>query len=448
MLKRKYEDEIMDWLEHGKEALLLTGARQIGKTFLIKKCLERSNKAYISLNFVENKEFVGLFSAAKNHEDLLLRISLLGNKPLVKNETIIFLDEVQECKEIVTQIKFLVEEGSYKYILSGSLLGIELNDLRSAPVGSLRVIDMYPLNFLEFLWALEVQQDTLCYLKTCFDEKREVDSFVHDKMLDIFYLYLIIGGMPEAVQVYKDSNDLQKVKVVHEKISRLYKQDFTKYEKNNKLKLREVYDTMASELNAKSKRFNITAMKNNSRYNDVENTFLWLKDAGVALPVYNIKEPKIPLLLNENRSLFKLFFSDVGLLTNQYSDIVKMKVLRKDKDINNGSLFENAVAQELFTHLMKPYYYNNKKQGEIDFVIEIDGEVIPIEVKSGKDYKRHSALCNVIGNQGYDIKKAYILSNFNVKVDGKKIYMPIYMMMFLENSILNENIYKIDLAGL
>lgn len=365
VLYRRYEEAIMKWIVEGNEALLVSGARQIGKTYLIKKCLKQSNKNYISLNFIENRELIELFNNVRDRDDLLLRLSLVSNKPLIKNETIIFLDEVQECKEFVTQIKFLVEEGSYKYILSGSLLDVELNDLRSAPVGYLRIIDMYPLDFEEFLYALEIQKTTIAHLKECFLKTIAVDTFVHEKILDVFYLYLIIGGMPEAVQVYKDTNDLQKVKILHEKIIRLYKQDFTKYEKENTLKLREIYDAMACELDSKSKRFNISTIQKSSRYQSVENAFIWLKEAGVALPVYNIQEPKIPLLVSESRTLFKLFFSDVGLLTSQYPDLVKMKLLQRDKGINNGGLFENAVAQELVTHDISPYYFNSKNREKL-----------------------------------------------------------------------------------
>ncbi|MGX8833445.1 ATP-binding protein [Amedibacillus sp. YH-ame6] len=448
MLNRKLSKDIMEWIDHGKEALLVTGARQIGKTYIIKECLQNSSHSYTTLNFIENRELVDLFDNASDSSDILLRLSLVSKTPLIKNETIIFLDEVQECKEMITHIKYLVEEGSYKYILSGSLLGVELNDLRSAPVGYLRVMDMYPLNLQEFFNALGIQETTLQHLEKCFMEEKEVDSFVHEKMLDAFYLYLIVGGMPEAVQVYINTNNIQKVKQVHEKISRLYKQDFVKYEVQNKLKLREIYDAMASELDNKNKRFQISKIGGIKRYESVENAFLWLKNAGVALPVYNIQEPKLPLMLSENRSLFKLFYSDVGILTSQYADSVKMKILKKEQGINNGSLFENVVAQELTTHQIHPYYFNSKKQGELDFVIELDGKVVPIELKSGKDYKRHSALCNVLSTSEYQIDKAYILSNYNVKVEDRKIYMPIYMVLFLENSTLNTSIYKLDLTGI
>lgn len=254
--------------------------------------------------------------------------------------------------------------------------------------------------------------------------------------------------MPEAVSTYIETNDLQQVKQVHEKITRLYKEDFTKYEMKYTLHLREIYSAIPSELDAKNKRFKISPIRGKTRYQSVGNDFLWLKDAGVALPVYNVSEPKEPLLISQNRSLFKLFLSDVGLLTNQYPDMTKLKLLDKHDNINNGGLFENAVAQELFAHKIPLYYYNNKTQGELDFVIEIDGEVSPIEVKSGKDYKKHSALTNVLSNDDYEIKKAYILSNYNVEVVGKLHYLPIYMVAFMKNTVLEKSVYRIDLTGL
>ena len=332
--------------------------------------------------------------------------------------------------------------------MSGSLLGVELNDLRSAPVGYLEIYDMYPLDFKEFVRAAGLKNDVILMLEDHFKKRNPVDDFIHSKMLDLFYLYLIVGGMPEAVAVYLETNDLAKVAKVHEKIIRLYKTDFSKYEKNYKLKLQEIYDAMPGQLDQKNKRFQLNAIEKGMSYDRLKNDFLWLKDAGVAIPVYNISEPKLPLIISENRNLFKLFFSDVGLLTSCYSNQVKLAILNKEKAINNGALFENVVAQELLAQRHKEYYFNSKQQGELDFVIELDGKVVPLEIKSGKDYKRHSALNNVLKNENYKIEEAYILSEGNIEIEGKRVYMPIYMIMFLENTELTNTIYKIDLDGL
>lgn len=448
MIYRKAESEIKDWIEKEKKALLVTGARQIGKTYLIRECLKSSGLPYVEFNFVEQPELISLFETSSSTQELLLRMSVVSGKSFEAGKTIFFFDEVQECKEIVTRIKFLVDEGNYRYIMSGSLLGVELNDLRSAPVGYMRILDMYPLDLGEFIKAVGVQESTIALLKQCFRNRTIVDTFVHEKMLDIFYLYLIIGGMPEAVDVYLKTNDLNQVARIHEDIIRLYKKDFSKYEKEHKLKLQEIYDAMAGQLNSKSKRFHLNTLGTGMNYDRVVNDFLWLKDAGVALPVYNIQEPKLPLKMSENRSLFKLFFSDVGLLTSQYSNDTKIKILTKNSGINNGALFENAVAQELISKGMCVYYFSSKKQGEIDLVIERNGVVCPIEVKSGKDYKRHSALENILSNKNYDIQEAFVFSNANVEIVGKRIYMPVYMCMFLENITLQKSIYKLDLRGI
>lgn len=301
MLERSAKKYIDSWIQSGRDALLITGARQIGKTYLIKECLRESGVPYVELNFIDQPELVTLFGGARDAKDLLMRLSLVTKQPLEKGRTIIFLDEVQEFKDIVTRVKFLVEDGSYRYIMSGSLLGVELNDLRSAPVGYLRVCDMYPMDLCEFMVSVGVNQNVIDTLKECFTQRRPVDSFVHEKMLDVFNLYLIVGGMPEAVNTYVETNDLAKVAEVHEKIVRLYRSDFTKYETRYKLKLQEIYDAMPGQLDQKNKRFQINSIGKGLSYDRVANDFLWLKDAGVAIPVYNISEPKLPLVISEKR---------------------------------------------------------------------------------------------------------------------------------------------------
>ena len=420
MIERKAKVTVNEWITHGNDAFLLTGARQIGKTYLIRQCLKESGYPYIEFNFIEQPELVNLFAGAKDAKELLMRLSVVAKEPLEQGKTIIFLDEIQEFKDIVTRIKFLVEDGTFRYIMSGSLLGVELNDLRSAPVGYLEIYDMYPLDFKEFVRAAGLKNDVILMLEDHFKKRNPVDDFIHSKMLDLFYLYLIVGGMPEAVAVYLETNDLAKVAKVHEKIIRLYKTDFSKYEKNYKLKLQEIYDAMPGQLDQKNKRFQLNAIEKGMSYDRLKNDFLWLKDAGVAIPVYNISEPKLPLIISENRNLFKLFFSDVGLLTSCYSNQVKLAILNKEKAINNGALFENVAAQELLAKRHKEYYFNSKQQGELDFVIELDGKVVPLEIKSGKDYKRHSALNNVLKNENYKIEDMLKMDIFDLKIVNEK----------------------------
>lgn len=447
MIKRHIQSKIYKWIQDGNNALLVTGARQVGKTYVIRNSLKKNNINYMEFNFIEQPELVELFKNSTDTKDFLMRLSLAADKPLSKG-MIIFFDEIQEVKDFITKIKFLVDDGTYKYVLSGSLLGVELNGLKSAPVGYMQILDMYPLDFHEFVDALGVQENIIAILEKCFIERKTVDEFIHKKMLDIFNLYLIVGGMPQAVSIYLETNDLNRVSQVQQDITRLYRFDFSKYEEKYKLKLKEIYDALPGQLDEKNKRFQLNKVGKGISFKKVENDFLWLKDAGVVIPVYNVSEPKLPLMISENRNLFKLFMSDVGLLTNMYSDHVKMAILNHESSINNGALFENVVAQELNTKGFNAYYYNSKKMGELDFVVELDGEILPLEIKSGKDYKRHSALNNVLSTENYNIKKALVFSQGNVVVKDKRIYLPIYMIMFLKNKKLNNSVYKIDLNGL
>ena len=447
MLKRKIDTYLTNYYATNRNALLITGARQIGKTYSIRE-FGRTFKSFIEINFLENPDAVALFKGAKNSSDILLRLSAITTKPLIKGETLIFFDEVQKCPDIVTAIKFLVDEGSYRYILSGSLLGVELNDLRSEPVGYMGVKDMYPMDFEEFISCVGINQQVIDSLRTAWQNRTPVDEFVHSKIMELFRLYLVVGGMPAAVSKYIDTNNLQEVMAVQKDIIKLYKRDIAQYDSNNKLSIEEIFDLIPPELNAKNKRFILKRLNENAKFERYQNSFLWLKNAGVALPVYNIEEPKLPLLLSRSRNLFKLFQSDIGLLAAQYAEGIQLRIISGDKSINFGSVFENAVAQELVAHGIDVYYYNNKKRGELDFVIELAGKVLPIEVKSGKDYEVHRALTNIMDCSEYEIPESIIFNNDNINVRGKYIYAPIYMVMFIEKKNDAPTFYKVDLCGL
>lgn len=447
MLKRKIDSYIRNFYETTTNALLVTGARQIGKTFSIRE-FGKSFKSFIEINFVDHPEAVGIFKGAKNGSDILFRLSAITSVPLIKGETLIFFDEVQKCPEIVTAIKFLVDEGSYRYILSGSLLGVELKDLRSEPVGYMGVKDMYPLDFEEFIMCMGINKNVVTSLRDTWEQRIPVDDFVHAKLMELFRLYLIVGGMPAAVSKYLESNNLQEVIAVQQQIIRLYKRDIAQYDPANKLYIEEIFNLIPPELDAKNKRFILKRLNENAKFERYQNSFLWLKNAGVALPVYNVEEPKAPLLLARSRNLFKLFQSDIGLLAAQYAEGIQLRIIQGDKDINHGSIYENAIAQELVAHGVEPYYYNNKKRGELDFIIELGGRILPIEVKSGKDYEIHRALSNIMDCSEYNLQEAVILNNDNLRVEGKLVYAPVYMVMFLERKNDAPTFYKVDLSGL
>lgn len=448
MLTRTVDRILIDHFKISKTALLIEGARQIGKTFSIRQ-FGKKFKTYIEINFIEQPEAISLFKDLSNTKDLLARLSLFTKQKLIKRDTLIFFDEVQICPEVITYIKFLVDEGSYNYILSGSLLGIEINDLRSVPVGYLTIKRMFPLTFREFALNLGLNSSILENLETSFKEKKPVDDFIHKKMMELFRVYLVVGGMPAAVNRYIETNNLNEVIDIQNQIVNLYKKDITQYDKNNKLAIAQIFELIAPQLNSQNKRFIIKDIKLGVKFDRYENSFLWLKDAGFALPVYNVETPKIPLKLSKSRSLFKLFMSDVGLLASEYSQGIQLKIISGDDKLNYGAIFENYIAQELTACEHDLYYYNNKKRGELDFLIEYDGEVLPIEVKSGKDYKVHRALSNIMDCGEFNLNRALIFNNSNLKVEGKLTYAPIYMAMFLKQEINDEDsIYKIDLSEL
>ena len=448
MIERKVEQRLERFRQEDK-ALLITGARQVGKTFIIREFGKQAYQSFIEINFLEDKTAASLFENARDSRDLLLRLSAIADKPLIPGQTLIFFDEVQECPEIVTAIKFLVEEGSYRYILSGSLLGVDLKDIRSVPVGYMDIVQMYPLDFEEFALANRVSPNVIDALREAFEEKRPVDAVVHERMMALFRLYLVVGGMPAAVMKYLETNNLRDVIGEQQAIIALYKKDIARYDPEEKLYLEDIFDLIPSELNCKNKRFILKNLNENFKFSRYSNSFLWLKDAGVALPTFCVAEPTVPLRLSKSSNLFKLFLSDVGLLASMYMDHIQVKILNGEKSINFGAVYENAAAQELKAHGFDLYYFNSKKQGELDFLIERNGHVLPIEIKSSKDYTKHAALSNGLANEDYDIPEAYVFQNDNVSQTGKITYYPIYMLMFVEKQDQSgDMVYTIDLGPL
>lgn len=449
MLKRKISDYLESYFTpNRREALLITGARQVGKSYAIREFGKSHYSSFIEINLLEDSIARTSISKASNSKDLLLRITAIASQPLIKGKTLIFFDEVQVVPEIVTAIKFLVEEGSYQYVLSGSLLGIGLKRISSMPVGYLTVKEMYPLNLEEFYRACGISDNIFSVLEEAFKAEREIDSIIHRKLMELFRLYLIVGGMPAVVQTYLDTNDIKKVVNKQREILSMYVEDISQYDINNKLYIKDIFNLIPAELNNPNKRFILKNLNENTKFSRVEDSFIWIREAGVAIGVYNIEEPKLPLELAKLRNLFKLFSNDVGLLACQYADGIQLRILNNDIDINYGSIYENAVAEELYSHGLKLYYFNSKKQGELDFVIKLDDKILPIEVKSGKNYLRHNALKNVIENKDYEIEKAYVLYNENIKRVGNIVYLPIYLMMFIKNREIENLIWKIDLSSL
>lgn len=435
MLNRHIDSVIAQHFSSSKKALLLTGARQTGKTYAIRRYAREAGLQLVEMNFVLQPETRNIPQGVANVQELLLRISAFAEQPLVPDKTLIFFDEVQDYPDIMTWVKALVDDGRYHYALSGSLLGLELKEVRSMPVGYMDERQMFPLDFEEFVRNIGLTDEVIESVREAWEQRHSVDSYIHDKLMRLFNLYLIVGGMPAAVQCYVDTNDLQQVLQEQRAILALYKKDIARYDSEDKLYINDIFDLIPSELNAKNKRFILKNLNEHIKFSRHENSFVWLRDADMALPTYNVEEPRVPLKLSELRNLFKLFQNDVGLLASQYAGGIQLQILQGNITINNGAIYENAVAQELHAHGWNLYYFNSKKQGEVDFLLEQDSEIVPLEVKSGKDYPRHVALNNILTNKEYVLRRAIVLCNDNLRVEGQITYAPIYMTMFIRHRV-------------
>lgn len=439
MLKRKVENLLKVWKD-SKKALLVDGARQVGKTYILRKFADDNFESSVYLNFLENKSAVTVLSRASDSKDFIRRLSALVDHPFIKSNTVIFLDEIQELTryyDLVTTIKFLVDEGSYRYIFSGSMLGVELTDAKSWPVGYLMTETMFPLDFEEFLWANNVNSELIDRARECFIKKTPLEDYIHEKLMRLFQYYLLVGGMPDAVNAFVETGDFNQVTLAHRTIQSYNRKDIAKYaEEDEKLKIKQIFDIIPEELNSKSKRFQMKDIEGLKRGNNINLSFKWLQSAGVAIPVYNTTEPVIPLRINKERTTLKLFMEDVGLLTNELMDSdVKAAILSGNISINSGAICENFCSQLMLAHgFEKQFYYNNKKKGEVDFLVEYKGHVLPIEVKSGGNFKVHAALDNMMDTSNYTLDEAYIFCPSNVERAEMYTYYPIYMIDFLEKT--------------
>ena len=446
---RKDSIIIEEWLKRSDKALLVTGARQIGKTWLIREEIAKSGYCKFEVNFIDQPDLVDYLNVKMSANEFLVKLKMIMPEDCKPQETVVFFDEIQKCPEIVTKIKFLVEEGSFKYVMSGSLLGVELKGITSVPVGYLTVLRMYPMDFEEFMIANNVSKTTLEMLKAKFETCQPVDEFIHQKLLSLFFIYLIVGGMPDAVKTYIATKDIREVDKVQRDIVALYKEDFSQYEsEDKKLKLISIYDIIPAELNKQNKKFVFTMLNKELKFDRYENSFLWLKDAGVALPVYNVEAPVIPLKASKSSNVFRLFSNDTGLLTSAYPAETKLELINKNSEVNNGAHFENAVAQQLTANGLEPYFCKKKNIGELDVLVEMDGKVVPIEVKSGKAYKAHKSLDNFMKISDYHIEKAYVLSVANMEQEGSVVYLPIYMCYLLKERKIGKLIVDLDMEGL
>lgn len=441
MLFRKIETLIEEHLKSDtKKILLIDGARQVGKTYIIRYVGQKLFENFIELNMVEDSLGERLFAEVKTVDDFYLQVSMLaGNKMKQIENTLIFIDEIQAYPHLLTLLKFLSQDGKFTFIASGSLLGVTLSQTTSIPMGSIRKVRMFPLDFEEFLYANGLNEFAVSAMRKKFEREEELDEPTHNKIMDLFRKYLLVGGLPDAVNSYLNDHNIQLVRDIQSEIHDYYAADACKYDEEKKLKIRRIYDLIPSNMENKKKRVVAQSIENKrgKTFGDYSDEFEYLISAGIALNVQAISNPVFPLIESTGKNLLKLYLNDVGILTGiLYGNNIRA-VLDDEKSVNLGSVYESVVASELIAHGYKLFYYDNRNKGEVDYLIDDYNSLsaVPIEVKSGKDYTVHSALNTFVQNEDYHIKKAYVLSNERtVTHNGKITYLPIYYIMFFQNT--------------
>ena len=440
MLFRKISALIESHLKSGTQKILLVdGARQVGKTYIIRYVGQQLFPNFIELNMVEDSLGNGLFANTKTVEDFYLQVSMLaGDRMKERENTLIFIDEIQAYPHLLTLLKFLAQDGRFTYIASGSLLGVTLAETTSIPMGSIRKVRMFPLDFEEFLLANGMNDLVISSMRKKFERQEALDQAMHDKIMDLFRKYLLVGGLPDAVNSYLAEKNIQRVRGIQRVIHDYYAADASKYGDARKLQIRRVYDMIPSNMENKKKRVvakDIEGKKGKS-FADYQDEFEYLISAGVAHHVQAVSNPVFPHIESAGKILLKLYLNDVGILSGiLYGNNIRA-ILDDVRSVNLGAVYETVAATELAAHGYRLFYYDNRSKGEVDYLVDdYDSlSVAPIEVKSGRDYTIHSALNSFVKNEDYHIKQGYVLSNEReVSVKGRIVYLPIYYVMFFQN---------------
>ncbi|WP_165247609.1 ATP-binding protein [Adlercreutzia sp. ZJ141] len=438
MFQRKAYNQLERWADRlGQTALLVTGARQIGKSYLIEHLGRQRFQSLAEVNLVLNKDAKRVLSDVSSVEDFIVRLSLLSDAELIVGKTLVFIDEIQELPDLMTLVKALVQDGRFCYAFSGSMLGTELRHVRSYPVGFVTEVTMYPMDFEEFCWANALKPDVLGVVDKCCAALTPVPDYLHESLLSYFRTYMVVGGMPAAVQAFvDDGGNMRSVRTVQSELVVSYVHDITKYAKNAAPNVCAIFEQLPVQLDAKSQRFRLNSLDSKARYDKFSLDFNWLVSAHVGLKCNVVRNPKSPLKATEDSGNFKLYESDTGMLTSRYDISVARALYTDDRTVNLGFMFENVFAQALVSCGCSLYYYMNRKRGEVDFLVEgARGEVVPIEIKSGRSPRAHEALNKLLATSDYDIKRGFVFSRLNVEVRDKVVYLPWYAALCLPEAL-------------
>jgi predicted AAA+ superfamily ATPase len=434
MLNRKALTNLYEWKNsNNKKALLIKGARQVGKTTTVREFARTNYKQLIEINFEMSPSVKRAFDGDLDARTIILNLSAMGLGPFIPEETLIFFDEIQSCPKARTAIKFLVEDGRFDYIASGSLLGINYKEVSSYPVGFEETFEMFPLDFEEFLWAKGIAREVIDKLFDCYHSLTPVDSYLHDKIMQAYREYLVVGGMPDVVRTFLENDDFGETLRVQQSILHSYRDDISKYAGKDKILVKEMFDAIPEQLGKSNKRFILADLQKGATAKRFENATLWLAEAGIGYLCFNVSSLELPFSISEKRNLYKLYLHDTGLLCALAMEGIQSELLLGNISINEGMVTENAVAATLRKKDIPLHYYDKKSRKELDFVFKDKNAISIIEVKSGKEYKRHASLNAAESDHNRSkINRRIVLSKYNVEIgeDGI-VYLPLYMAMFI-----------------
>lgn len=438
MFKRKAYDRLVQWSNRGGQtALLVTGARQIGKSFLVEHLGRQRFASLVEVNLALDKDAKRVLAETSSGEDFLARLTLLAEGQLIEGDTLVFIDEIQELPDLMTFVKALVQDGRFSYAFSGSMLGTELKHVRSYPVGFVTEVTMYPMDFEEFCWACSVAEEALATVAECCVQRTPVPNYLHESLLSYFRSYMVVGGMPAAVQAFVNgAGDMGPVRRVQNDLVVSYVHDITKYAGTAAPNVRAIFEQLPLQLDAKSQRFRLNSLEPKARYDKFKLDFNWLVSAHVGLKCDVARDPRSPLKATEDPGNFKLYESDTGMLSSRYDISVARALYTDDRTVNLGFMFENVFAQALAACGCLLYYYMNRKRGEVDFLVEgARGQVVPIEIKSGRSPRAHEALTKLLETEDFGIDSGFVFSRLNVEERDKVVYLPWYAALCLPDAL-------------
>jgi predicted AAA+ superfamily ATPase len=431
MLRRKISDDLLAWKNNpNRLCLLVKGARQVGKTFIIKKFAAENYKHFVEINFYENEGYKAIFDGDLNVETLIKQISLrVPNADLVPGETLLFLDEIQDCPRARTALKFLAIDRRFDVIASGSMLGIKYKDVPSYPVGYIDPLDMHSLDFEEFLWANGVKPSSIEDIKIYFEKHEPVPAAMHERMMELFKEYIVVGGMPRVVQDFVTNHNFQSVLRIQRGIVEDYKDDIAKYADSvEKAKVKACFESIPKHLSKDYKKFRYSLVEKGGSARKFGGSLQWLLDANVISFCHNLGAPELPLEGNAQSDTFKVYMRDTGLLMAMLEDGSQEDIIDGDLGIYKGAIYENIIA-DIFTKAGKKlYYYEKNSYLEIDFFIRRNKTATAVEVKSADNTKSKS-LNTVIEKEG--VQRGIKLSAKNVGATDTVESFPLYMAMFL-----------------